>query len=128
MLHTYGRQLTSAKRLARFRRAMMPSGDQDRINISREARRRELVQRISQEIIENLIVNGSHSPVIGEILDQLETEAGSRVMLDYPLDGGDVRLLLETKAGPRELTGDEKNRILKRLWEITLAKVDDTML
>ncbi|MGE4291845.1 MAG: DVU0524 family FlgM-associated protein [Desulfovibrio sp.] len=128
MLHTYGRQLTSAKRLARFRRALMLTGGQDQVDISREARRRELVQRIAKEIIENLIVNGSHSPVIRDILDQLELEAGNRVMLDYPLDGGDVRLLLDTEAGPRELTGDEKNRTLKRLWEITLAKVDDTML
>lgn len=128
MLHTYGKQLTSAKRLARFRRALMLSGGQDQVDISREARRRELVQRIAKEIIENLIVNGSHSQVIREILDQLEFEAGNKVMLDYPLDGGDVRLLMETKTGPRELTGDEKNRMLKRLWEITLAKVDDTML
>lgn len=128
MLHTYGRQLTSAKRLARFRRALLASGAQDQVDISREARRRELVQRIAKEIIENLIVNGNHSPVIEEILDQLETETGNRVLLDYPLDGGDVRLLTETETGARELTGAQKNRILKRLWEITLAKVDDTML
>jgi len=128
MLHTYGKQLTSAKRLARFRRALMLSGGQDRLDISREARRRELVQRIAKEIIENLIVNGTHSPVIEDILQQLETETGHHILLDYPLDGGDVRLLAQTDAGPRELTGEQKNRILKRLWKITLAKVDDTML
>ncbi|MEF2145079.1 MAG: DVU0524 family FlgM-associated protein [Desulfovibrionaceae bacterium] len=128
MLHTYGKQLTSAKRLARFRRALLVAGGQDQVDISKQARRRELVQRIAKEIIENLIVNGTQSSVIQNILDHLETFAGARVMLDYPLDGGDVRVLIDTVNGPREATGDEKNRILRQLWEITLAKVDDTML
>lgn len=128
MLHTYGKQLTSAKRLARFRRALQLANGEDRADISREARRHELVQRIAKEIIENVIVSGSQSPVVEEILDQLEMEAGGRLMLDYPLDGGDVRLLMETGNGPRELTGDQRNRWLQRMWEITLAKVDDTML
>ena len=50
MLRTYGKQLTSASRLARFKRALALSGAQDMVSISREARRKELVERIAQEI------------------------------------------------------------------------------
>ncbi|MDO9631054.1 MAG: DVU0524 family FlgM-associated protein [Humidesulfovibrio sp.] len=128
MLRTYGRQLTSAKRLARFKRALVLSGAQDQVTISREAKRRELVERIAQEVIENLLVNGQENPVVTGVLEDLELDLGERVLFDYPLDGGEVQLLRQTKAGPEEVAPEEKVRILRRLWEITLDRVDGTML
>ncbi len=128
MLRTYGKQLTSAKRLARFKRALALSGAQDQVSISREARRKELVERIAQEVIENLLVNGQDNPVVTRVLAELEQEMGERVLFDYPLDGGEVQLLRLSPAGPQEIVPDEKMRILRRLWEITIQNVDDTML
>jgi len=128
MLRTYGRQLTSAKRLARFKRALVLSGAQDQVSISREAKRRELVERIAQEVIENLLVNGQENPVVTGVLEDLEQDLGERVLFDYPLDGGEVQLLRQTEAGPEEIAPEEKVRILRRLWEITLDRVDGTML
>ncbi|MBI5519536.1 MAG: hypothetical protein HY916_05705 [Desulfovibrio sp.] len=128
MLRTYGKQLTSAKRLARFKRALALSGAQDMVSISREAKRRELVERIAQEVIENLLVNGQDNPVVDRVLSELEQELGERVLFDYPLDGGEVQILRQTPEGPQEVQTDEKMRIMRRLWEITLSKVDDTML
>ncbi|MBU1248303.1 MAG: hypothetical protein KKB70_06370 [Proteobacteria bacterium] len=126
MLRTYGRQLTSAKRLERFRRALLGAHGQD--NISKAARRRELVSRVATEIIENLIVNGSENPVLLEIMDVLEREVGAHIMFEYPLDLGEVLILKETPVGPIEIRGDEKSRIMQLLWELTLARVDETML
>jgi len=128
MLRTYGKQLTSAKRLARFKRALALSGAQDMVSISREARRRELVERISQEVIENLLVNGQDNPVVNRVLDALEQDVGEKLLFDYPLDGGEVQILRQTPDGPAEVAADEKMRIMRRLWEITLSKVDETML
>jgi len=128
MLRTYGKQLTSAKRLARFKRALALSGSQDMVSISREARRRELVERISQEVVENLLVNGQDNPVVTRVLAELEQDMGERVLFDYPLDGGEVQILRETPEGPQEVVPDEKMRIMRRLWEITIANVDETML
>jgi type II secretory pathway pseudopilin PulG len=128
MLRTYGKQLTSAKRLARFKRALALSGAQDMVNISREARRKELVERIAQEVIENLLVNGQDNPVVTRVLSDLEQELGERVLFDYPLDGGEVQILRQTPEGPQEVIPDEKLRIMRRLWEITLNNVDETML
>jgi len=128
MLRTYGKQLTSAKRLARFKRALVLSGAQDQVSISREAKRRELVERISQEVIENLLVNGQDNPVVDGVLEDLEQDLGERVLFDYPLDGGEVQILRQTEAGVQEFAPDEKMRILRRLWEITLDRVDGTML
>lgn len=128
MLRTYGKQLTSAKRLARFKRALALSGAQDMVSISREARRKELVERIAQEVIENLLVNGQDNPVVTRVLTDLEQELGERVLFDYPLDGGEVQILRQTPEGPQEVIPDEKLRIMRRLWEITLDNVDETML
>ena len=126
MLRTYGKQLTSAKRLARFRQAM---GDAEPLDdVARQARRRELVQRIAHEVIENLIVNSSPSPVVRAVLDQMEQEFGCRYLFEYPLDGGDVQILRETQQGAHEIGGAERNKVMRRLWEIALSKVDGTML
>lgn len=128
MLRTYGKQLTNAKRLARFKRALAISGAQDAVSISREAKRRELVERISQEVIENLLVNGQENPVVNKVLEALEEDLGEQVLFDYPLDGGEVQILRQTPEGPIEVAAEEKMTILRRLWEITLSKVDETML
>ncbi|MBU1042719.1 MAG: hypothetical protein KKF77_16640 [Proteobacteria bacterium] len=128
MLRTYGKQLTSAKRLARFKRALVLSGAQDQLTISREAKRKELVERIAQEVIENLLVNGQENPVVNGVLEDLEQDLGEKVLFDYPLDGGEVQLLRQTEEGAKEIDPDEKMRILRRLWEITLDRVDGTML
>ncbi|MEF2231355.1 MAG: DVU0524 family FlgM-associated protein [Pseudodesulfovibrio sp.] len=126
MLRTYGKQLTSAKRLARFRQAMGANAPMD--DLDRQARRRELVQRIAHEVIENLIVNTTHSPVVAAILDQLEREFGKQYLFEYPVDGSDVQILRETDRGPMIVESPERDKVMRRLWEITLSKVDDTML
>ena len=126
MLRTYGKQLTSAKRLARFRQALGASPPMD--DVARQAKRRELVERIAHEVIENLIVNTTHSPVVEAILDQLEREFGQRYLFEFPVDGTDVQILRETQQGPFDVLGNERDKVMRRLWEITLSKVDDTML
>jgi hypothetical protein len=126
MLRTYGKQLTNAKRLARFRQALGESPPLD--DVARQAKRRELVERIAREIIENLIVSSTHSPIVVAILDQLEREFGCQYVFEYPVDGNDVQILRETNHGPFEVAGSERNKVMRRLWEVTLSKVDDTML
>ena len=126
MLRTYGKQLTSAKRLARFRQALGGAPPMD--DLARQARRRELVQKIAHEVIENLIVNTTHSPVVAAILDQLESEFGKAYLFEYPVDGSDVQILRETERGPIIVESPERDKVMRRLWEITLSKVDNTML
>nr|WP_203529296.1 DVU0524 family FlgM-associated protein [Pseudodesulfovibrio sp. JC047] len=126
MLRTYGKQLTNAKRLARFRQTMDDGEPQK--DLSRQAKRRELVERIAHEIIENLIVNSDPPPVVKAILAQLEQELGHRYFFEYSLEGGDVQIFEETYRGSQGLDEMERDEVMRRLWEITLSKVDDTML
>lgn len=128
MLRTYGKQLTSARRLARFRRALMIARGQDPDAMPRDVRRRQLVERVAREIIENLIVEGTENPVVQEIKAELEFEVGSPLVFEYPLDGEDLHILRYTPDGPQALGATEAGAVMGRLWEITYAKVDETML
>ncbi len=128
MLRTYGRQLTRARRLARFRHSLALAGAEDEVAVSKEAKRRSLVERISREIVENLLVSGTENPVVLEIKEQLDAEFNQKFAFQYPPSELDMRIFMETEDGPGEVSAGEKNRILSRLWEITLEKVDGTML
>jgi hypothetical protein len=129
MLRTYGRQITTARRLARYRRSLQAAGAQDQVEISREAKRRELVHKVAAEIVESLIVTGSENPVVVDIKKELEASFKSKFHFAYPPEDQDLqifRVLGENNA--EEVTGNERVVILERLWHIALEKVDETML
>jgi len=129
MLRTYGRQITTARRLARYRRSLQAAGAQDQVEISREAKRRELVHKVAAEIVESLIVTGSENPVVVDIKKELETAFRTKFHFAYPPEDMDLqifRVLGDNEA--EEVTGAERVRILEKLWHIALEKVDETML
>lgn len=128
MLKTYGRQLNSARRLERFKRSLAGTEAEDEVQISRLAKRRMLVEQVAREIIENLMAAGSENETVQEIRDALEAEFGERLELAYPPGEPDMRIYRFTEEGPTEVSIEERNLIIKRLWDITLEKVDDTML
>ncbi len=129
MLRTYGRQVTTARRLARYRRSLRAAGAEDEVRISREAKRRELVGRVAAEIVENCIVTGSDTPVVEEIKAELEEELGYPLVFAYPPEEQEMQLFrMNAGREPEEIVGEEKARVVKRLWELALEKVDETML
>lgn len=128
MLLGYDRQLVSARRLARYRRSLQAASGEDQVSISREAKRRELVERVAREIVENLIISGSHNPVVEDIKSKLQEDLGQPIYFRYPPTDHDVQIFKETQQGPVEVGMEEKGQILQHLWKITLDKVDATML
>lgn len=129
MLRTYGRQVTTARRLARYRRSLKAAGAEDEVVISREAKRRELVHKVAAEIVESLIVTGSENPIVEDIKQELEQEFKTRFFFAYPPEEQDLQIFRIMGAKEAvEVTGQERTRILERLWHLTLAKIDETML
>lgn len=132
MLRTYGRQVTTARRLARYRRLLRPAATPEEdaeAQAAREAKREDLVRRVAAEIIENCLVTGSDSPVVDEIKAELEEELGYPLTFAFPPEEQEMQLLRpDAPDGPEAITGVEKSAILKRLWELALGKVDATML
>jgi hypothetical protein len=130
MLRTYGRQVTTARRLARFRRLQQLDGpdETDETALLREAKRRDLVRRVATEIVENCLVTGSDSPVVDEIKAELEEELGFPLAFAYPPEELEMQLFRLGGPAPVAVTGADKAVVLQRLWELTLEKVDETML
>jgi len=129
MLRTYGRQITTSRRLARYRRSLRAAGAEDEVIISREAKRRELVHKVAAEIVESLIVTGSENPIVVDIKQDLEDAFRTKFLFAYPPEDQDLQIFKVLGDDEAiEVTGPERVRVLERLWHIALEKVDETML
>ena len=125
MLLQYDRQLVTARRLARLKaelRERMPAA------VPTETKRRVMVEHVARELLDNLLFTGSDNPVVREGRQELNRTLHGEYSFRYPPGEVDVRIFREEPDGSRELTSEERKHILAALWEITLAKVDATML
>lgn len=125
MLLQYDRQLVTARRLARLKaelRERMPAA------VPTETKRRIMVEHVARELLDNLLFTGSDNPVVREVRQELNRTLHGEYSFRYPPGEVDVRIFREEPDGSRELTSEERKHILAALWEITLAKVDATML
>ena len=125
MLLQYDRQLVTARRLARLKaelRERMPAA------VPTETKRRVMVEHVARELLDNLLFTGSDNPVVREVRQELNRTLHGEYSFRYPPGEVDVRIFREEPDGSRELTSEERKHILAALWEITLAKVDATIL
>jgi hypothetical protein len=127
MLLQYGRQLTIARRLARHRQIMGLAGGRG-AGDPPEVRRNAMVERISAEIVDNLFLTGSDNPVVHEIRERLNNALGERFSFRYPPGELTIQVFRERPTGPEEVSPEEKNVIMERIWTITRETVDATML
>ena len=125
MLLQYDRQLVTARRLARLKAELR---DQMPVSISAETKRRAMVEHVARELLDNLLFTGSDNPVVREVRQELNRTLHGEYSFRYPPGEVDVRIFRGEPEGSRELTSEERKNILAALWEITLSKVDATML
>lgn len=128
VLRTYDQHLDTGRRIARFKNYMRRTGEGDLVTISQEAKRHQMVERVAREIVDNLIGSDSANPVVKDIKRQLTQEMGEEMAFRYPASGEGLQILRKTDQGVVSLTNAEKDAFMQRLWELALAKVDETML
>ena len=128
MLRLYERQLLNARRLARYRMALrLARGDAEPPEPG-EVRRRRMVEKVARELYEHLLFTGSENPVAESIRKELSVSAGTALHFRYAPGEAALQLIREGGSGPEAVGEHEKARLLDKLWHITLAKVDETML
>ncbi|CAK7049204.1 MAG: hypothetical protein DELT_00963 [Desulfovibrio sp.] len=128
MLLQYGRQLTTARRLARHRQAMRLANGYVP-ELSPDEKRKALVGRVTSEIIENLLLAGSENPIVVEVLERLRQALGEDIIFRYPPGELDVLLFRHTEDGvEEEIAPEEKAKIMGLLWHIAEQAVSETML
>ena len=128
VVRTYDQHQDTGRRIARFKNYMDRAGQGDSVSISKEAKRRQLVEKVAREIVENLIGSDSTNPVVRDIRLQLAREFGHDLAFSYPSDGSGLKILKKTENGVHELANGEKDAFMRRLWEVALNKVNETML
>ncbi len=127
MLQQYGKQLVSARRLARYQQ-LLGRGDQQGVGPPPDVKRRLMVERIAREIVDNLIFSGSENPIVNEVRQRLNTVMGEELIFQYPPGELEFKIIRNTLDGPEEISVDEKHLVMGRLWDITLETVNETML
>ena len=128
VVRTYDQHQDTGRRIARFKKYMDRAGQEDSVSISKEAKRRQLVEKVAREIVDNLIGSDSTNPVVRDIKQQLMSEFGGDMVFRYPSDGSGLQVLKKTDQGVSELTNGQKDAFMRRLWEIALSRVNETML
>ena len=126
MLLQYGRQLVTARRLARYDQLLgrVPRGDTS----ANAAKRQDMVERVAREIMENLIFSGSDNPTVQDVKERLTRELGEELIFRYPPADQDFKIFRIKDGEEKELSEAEKQRAMARLWQVTLRAVDETML
>lgn len=127
MLHQYDRQVVTA-RIAQYRRRSWQQATGEEPTLSPEARRQILVERVARELFENLLFTGSDTPMVKEVQKTLQEEFDDSLVFQYPPNSLEMMILQKTPNGTEEVSPQFRADILDRAWEITLAKVDETML
>ena len=126
MLTTYGRQLVNARRLVRYEQLMgrqLPPED------AVAYRRKLMIERISKEIVDNLIFSGSQNSIVVEVRKALESATGMTLEFYYPPGRLDYQIFKLERNGDRtELSAEEKQYIMNKLWDVTTRTVDATTL
>lgn len=125
MLLQYDKQLVADRRI---RRHMQLANTGQEELISPDQKRQIMVERVAQEVFENLLFSGSDNPVVLEVKESLEAEMGEKLSFKFPPTKLDFEIYRETNEGSVKIGPDETSGLLNRLWDITLEKVNETML
>ncbi|MFH1140015.1 MAG: DVU0524 family FlgM-associated protein [Pseudomonadota bacterium] len=131
VLRTYGKQLRRGMRLNRIKSA--ESGQAvDKLDISPEARRRQVVERVASEMVYRLSDPEARTEGVGlEIVNELSQDYGQPLTMSYNEEEGDFEFMaVDSESGQiiDEVDPGEKEKLNRRLMEITRKKVDQTMV
>ncbi|MDL2307742.1 hypothetical protein LJC48_06955 [Desulfovibrio sp. OttesenSCG-928-C06] len=128
MLLQYGRQLISSRRLSRYNQLMGLASGHEQLPAP-DVQRRMMVDRISREVVENLIFTGSDNPVVQEVRQRLDDELDGKYLFQYPPGEIDFRIMRQEEDGSTvQVSSDEKHRIMGLLLDLTRETVSETML
>ena len=125
ILRNYERQSSTTKQLAQLRKAMnqkMP--ESDKVKLSSQGKREQLVENISKEIMDNLITSKTDNPVVAEIKQELEQEFNTSFLFEFmPKE----KRTIVRNSNREQLSEMERIQVMDKLWELTKRKVNETM-
>ncbi len=131
ILRTYGKMLGRKRKLAQGQDAASSATPLDKIDISSEAKRRQVINKIAQEIIGQVTSNPQRqNQVEKDVLTELTQEYGQPLEVFQNRDGSLRFAVLDDENGSivQELLPEENQRLEKRFSEIAKEIVDRNMV
>lgn len=125
MLRQYRNQMVNSRTLAYRQRALRAARGEEP-EISPEAKRHMLVQRVAREVFTNLLTIGSENPIIREAREALNREFGTEFEFCYLPGELDMVIYRKNPDGTTErLSPNEQTETADRAWKIILKIVDE---
>jgi hypothetical protein len=129
VLRTYSQQISEGSRLARSRKPEKAEQN-DFVKISSEARKRNMVDTISQEMVNHLTQTSDRNGTVQEILNRLSQEYGKPLDVDLKENENLVFKVMD-QAGQEvvdTLSPMDSEQLKTRLMDITKTIVSNNLL
>jgi hypothetical protein len=119
VLKAYNLQLSMRPRTSKGKKNSLAPGDV--ITISPESKRKSMVFKISQEIVNNLTKNTPRDRMADEVMNQLSLTYGQSLEVEEKTGEGLAFRVVSEKEGdpPRSLSKEENEKIKQKLLDIT---------
>lgn len=127
MVQKYERQLSIARKLARYRQALHLIYNKT-LEAPNTIERSILVERIAREMFEKFLFTGNDTSTVQEVQRQLIDEFGGNITFQYPPEHIEVIILRKTNNEWEEVSPRLRAKILSRAWVIILNTINETMI
>lgn len=128
VMKVYSRQISQGKFIGRGRDSSA-SSSMDKITLSSEGRRQEIIDRVASGIVDRIARQGPTNPEEKAIVDRLEEEIGQQLSFGTESTGEFVFNIIdrENNKTKGKLSIEDTGFVLKKLEELTRKAVDKNM-
>jgi flagellar basal body P-ring protein FlgI len=131
VLRTYGKQLRRGIKINRIKQ-MESSESSDKIQISPEAKRKMVIEKVAAEILLGMTANvDTYQDARKELTDAISQEYGRSLDFEFDTSEGRFQFNVMDSAGENKLSvvqGEEADALSGRLIELAKEMVDRTMV
>lgn len=127
VLRVYGDQLRQGK--VTRKSGGNPASSADRLEISADAKRKSLIDRIASKIVDRILEEGPRDEVEKEVFKKLQDEYGAPLtVLPEETEGFVFRVIDDKGDALHSLSIEDSNFLTQKLRQITTETVDRNML
>lgn len=97
-------------------------------DLSADMKRKIIVERVAREIFETLLFTENSTPIVEDVRQTLNQSFGEELGFYYDPDNLELLVVRETVNGEEELTPARRARVLDKAWELSMEKVESSLL
>jgi len=123
-IQKYHIQQSRSKRIWALKNLLTPQLSEDKVSLSEKGKRKELISRLTKEVVNNLINAKNQPEIVQEIKQELEHEYGHKLFFKFDPKEKSLTVRREDK---RQLSETEQEELIKKLWDITYKKLNSVL-